>query len=223
MHFAQEMSISHATLRECLAGYQRDGYALVRQLFGGDETDIVHPRLNERMARIARELLRADVYLHSPATLLGIDAWEWRQDYGYWYATGCLAPTMVSCMIAAECDTQNAGRLQVLRGSHTLGRIDHELSGEHLVADPARVKGAIDILERQFVTLVPGDALFLHCNLLHRLEASRSTNECRIVACSYNAESNRPLLGAATSALRMLERSASELGHFATHVRLGEC
>lgn len=217
------MYTNHATLQASLAGYQRDGYSIVRGLFGGGETDWVNPRLNDRISRIVRELLRADVYLHSPAMLLGSDAWEWRQDYGYWYTTGCLAPTMVSCMIGVDRDSQSDGGLEVLRGSHTLGRMDHEVNGEHLVADPARVKAAIDILERRVVTLAPGDALFLHCNLLHRLEASRSTSERRIVVCSYNTECNRPLLGVATNALRTLERSASELGHFATHVRLGEC
>ena len=29
-------------------------------------------------------------------------AWEWHQDYGYWYNNGALFPDMASCMIAVD-------------------------------------------------------------------------------------------------------------------------
>ncbi|MEM7015985.1 MAG: phytanoyl-CoA dioxygenase family protein, partial [Pseudomonadota bacterium] len=29
-------------------------------------------------------------------------AWEWHQDYGYWYYNGCLEPKMLSFMIALD-------------------------------------------------------------------------------------------------------------------------
>src|SRR3977135_4201513 len=29
-------------------------------------------------------------------------AWEWHQDYGYWYQNGCLYPDMGSCLIAID-------------------------------------------------------------------------------------------------------------------------
>ena len=28
-------------------------------------------------------------------------AWEWHQDYGYWYKNGCLYPYLASCWIAS--------------------------------------------------------------------------------------------------------------------------
>jgi ectoine hydroxylase len=218
------MQIAHSAIEECLVGYQRDGYAVVRQLFGSNEGDVLNARLNERIVRITQELLGEPAYLHSSEVLLGNGAWDWRQDYGYWYTTGCLAPTLVSCIVAVNGTTQDNRCLQVLRGSHKLGRIDHEWSGEHFIADPARVKAAIDTLERRIVTLAPGDAVFVHCNLLHCLEASSSTSERRIVICSYNTERNRPLRMAATSAMRTVERAMTELGlgHFATQVPLGQ-
>lgn len=217
------MQINHSVIEDCLVGYQRDGYAVVRRLFGSDESDVLNARLNERIVRITQELLGEAAYLHS-SEVLDSGAWDWRQDYGYWYTTGCLAPTLASCIVAVDGATQNNGCLQVLRGSHNLGRIDHEWSGEHFVADPARVKAAIDTLERRVVTLAPGDALFVHCNLLHRLEASTSTSGRRIVICSYNTERNRPLRVVATSAMLTLERAVTELGlgHFATQVPLGQ-
>ena len=37
-------------------------------------------------------------------------AWEWHQDYGYWYQNGCLSPDMASVMIAVDrCTKENAG------------------------------------------------------------------------------------------------------------------
>src|SRR6185436_4083363 len=57
-------------------------------------------------------------------------AWEWHQDYGYWYNNGCLFPDMGSCMIAVDPATKENGCLQVLRGSHRMGRIDHGKAGD---------------------------------------------------------------------------------------------
>ena len=43
-------------------------------------------------------------------------AWEWHQDYGYWYQNGCLFPWMASCLIALDPATRANGCLQVLKG-----------------------------------------------------------------------------------------------------------
>ena len=41
-------------------------------------------------------------------------AWEWHQDYGYWYANNyCLYPDMGSCLIAIDRATKENGCLQV--------------------------------------------------------------------------------------------------------------
>src|SRR5207237_10368029 len=48
-------------------------------------------------------------------------AWEWHQNYGYWYNNGCLFPDMGSCMIAVDGATQVKGRLPVIRGPHGTG------------------------------------------------------------------------------------------------------
>ena len=57
-------------------------------------------------------------------------AWEWHQDYGYWYNNGCLFPDLASCLIAVDRATRRNGCLQVLKGSHHLGRIDHGKIGD---------------------------------------------------------------------------------------------
>jgi hypothetical protein len=57
-------------------------------------------------------------------------AWTWHQDYGYWYNNGCLLPDMASCMFAVDRATKENGCLQVVRGSHHMGRIDHIKRGD---------------------------------------------------------------------------------------------
>ena len=40
-------------------------------------------------------------------------AWEWHQDYGYWYQNGCLFPDLASVFIALDPATRENGCLQV--------------------------------------------------------------------------------------------------------------
>ena len=93
-------------------------------------------------------------------------AWEWHQDYGYWYNFGCLFPDMGSCIVAVDQATTENGCLQVLKGSHKLGRVDHVRIGEQVGADPERVKAARQRFELVAVELEPGYVLFFHGNLL---------------------------------------------------------
>jgi len=151
---------------------------------------------NERIVQPTQQLVGGEVYLYSAKMILKNahdgGAWEWHQDYGYWYTNGCLAPAMASCMIAVDRNTVENGCLQVLRGSHRLGRLDHERLGEQFVADPERVQAALKIFGRQYIPLEPGDALLFDCNLLHRSDANHSDQRRWNFICSYNATYNRP-------------------------------
>lgn len=117
-------------------------------------------------------------------------AWEWHQDYGYWYSNACLFPYMASCLIAIDRATRENGCLQVIKGSHHMGRIEHGKAGEQTGADIERVKEALKHLELVHCELEPGSALFFHCNLLHRSDANRSPNPRWSLVCSYNAARN---------------------------------
>jgi hypothetical protein len=117
-------------------------------------------------------------------------AWEWHQDYGYWYDTGCLFPDLASCMIAVDRATARNGCLQVLRGSHRMGRLNHVAVGDQTGADPERVEAARRRLELVHCELEPGSALFFHCNLLHRSDRNHSDDpRWAFIAC-YNAARN---------------------------------
>ena len=119
-------------------------------------------------------------------------AWEWHQDYGYWYQNGCLQPLLSSVMIAVDPATRGNGCLQVLRQSHHLGRIDHQQKGDQAGAEMERVEEALKIFDLVYVEMEPGDALFFHCNLLHRSDQNRSPNPRWSLICCYNAARNNP-------------------------------
>ena len=119
-------------------------------------------------------------------------AWAWHQDYGYWYQNGVLFPNLCSVMIAVDAATEENGCMQVLKGSHKLGRINHILSGDQAGADLERVEEAKKRLELVHVTMGPGDALFFHSNLLHCSAANNSDHPRWAMICCYNAASNDP-------------------------------
>ena len=82
--------------------------------------------------------------------------------------------------------------MQVLRGSHLMGRIEHGHYGDQTGADPERVEETKKVLPLDYVILDPGDALFFHCNLLHRSDANHSPNPRWSLICCYNAARNNP-------------------------------
>jgi hypothetical protein len=119
-------------------------------------------------------------------------AWAWHQDYGYWYENWVLFPNLCSVFVAVDPATRANGCLQVLRGSHHMGRINHQKMGDQTGADPERVTAAAARLELVYAEMAPGDALFFHANLLHRSDQNRSENDRWALVCCYNARSNSP-------------------------------
>ena len=119
-------------------------------------------------------------------------AWTWHQDYGYWYQNGVLFPLLTSAFVAVDAATRENGCLQVIRGSHELGRIDHVLTGEQAGADRGRVDEILKRMELVYVEMDPGDVLFFHSNLLHRSDRNRSANPRWSMICCYNAARNDP-------------------------------
>ena len=119
-------------------------------------------------------------------------AWTWHQDYGYWYDNGCLFPDMASCMFAVDKATRQNGCLQVLKGSHRVGRIDHGKRGDQTGADMERVNAAVERLELIHVELEPGSAVIFHGNTLHRSDQNRSDQPRWAFICCYNTRSNDP-------------------------------
>ena len=120
-------------------------------------------------------------------------AWEWHQDYGYWYKNGFLYPeAMISVMVALTQATKNNGCLQVLKGSHKMQRVEHNFAGEQQGADPDFVEAAGKVCELIYVELEPGDVLFFHPNILHRSAANTSDKSRWSIISAYNLSYNVP-------------------------------
>jgi ectoine hydroxylase len=215
--------------------YERDGFVIARQMFDGEEIELLrraakedreldqhsfgkgdgeggtvrlslwnHPGDTiygmfarcETIVNSAEKLLGGEVY-HYHSKMIMKDAkvggaWAWHQDYGYWYQNGVLFPLLTSAFIAVDPATRENGCMQVLKGSHHLGRIDHILTGDQAGADPARVREAEKVLSLIHVEMDPGDVLFFHANLLHRSDQNRSENPRWSIICCYNAARNNP-------------------------------
>jgi ectoine hydroxylase-related dioxygenase (phytanoyl-CoA dioxygenase family) len=119
-------------------------------------------------------------------------AWEWHQDYGYWYQNGCLFPDLASVFIALDPATRENGCLQLLKGSHRMGRIEHGRFGSQTGADPERVEAARKRMELVYCEMEPGDAVFFHGNTLHSSDPNLSEYPRWGLICCYNTRSNDP-------------------------------
>jgi hypothetical protein len=135
-------------------------------------------------------------------------AWEWHQDYGYWYNDGFLFPDMLSVLTAVTAATKENGCLQVIKGSHKLGRIQHGLAGGQVGADMERVEEARHRMELEYVEMNPGDSLFFHSNLLHRSDSNRSDSARWSLISAYNLITNKPFKGNNTSSYTPIEKVA---------------
>jgi ectoine hydroxylase-related dioxygenase (phytanoyl-CoA dioxygenase family) len=152
---------------------------------------------SERMVNSVAKLLDSDSPVcHFHTKLMQKEpkvggAWEWHQDYGYWYKNQFLFPDqLVSVMIAlTEANIAN-GCLQVIKGSHKLGRVNHGFAGEQVGADMVMVNHALEKMEHVYVELQAGDALFFHSNILHRSEANTSDKPRWSIISCYNSLSN---------------------------------
>jgi hypothetical protein len=161
----------------------------------GDDLYGMFSRNQRIVGRVAQILGDEPYHYHSKMIMKEAHtggAWAWHQDYGYWYENGVLFPNLCSVFIAVDPSTCANGCLQVLRGSHAMGRINHVKTGDQTGADPERVAAAAERLELVYVEMEPGDALFFHPNLLHRSDQNRSPNDRWALVCCYNARSNDP-------------------------------
>src|SRR6201986_4203501 len=170
----------------------------VRLSLWNHPTDTIYGAIarSESIVGVAEQVLGGEVY-HYHSKMIMKDAkvggaWAWHQDYGYWYQNGVLFPDLTSVSIAVDKATKENGCLQVIRGSHKMGRVDHVLTGDQAGADMERVTQALERLELVYIEMEPGDALFFHSNLLHRSDQNRSDKPRWSMICCYNAARNDP-------------------------------
>jgi len=167
--------------------------------YAGDDVSAMVSR-SRRVVSTFEALLGGEEVYHYHTKLMMKEAETggqhvWHQDYGYWYENGCPTPNMGSVFIALDPAVKENGCLQVLAGSHLLGRLDTQLVGEGVTqrgASLARVEMAQRRCPHHHVELQPGDALFFHSNLLHTSAQNLSSLRRYSMICAYNQRSNSP-------------------------------
>jgi ectoine hydroxylase-related dioxygenase (phytanoyl-CoA dioxygenase family) len=121
---------------------------------------------------------------------------KYHQDYYYWYGMGCLYPDLATCYIAVDAATRRNGCLQLVRGSHRLGRIDHVLYDgvSDSSVEPERLAAILERLPQDYLEMAPGDAVIFHCNMLHGSEANSSPDPRLALLGCYNTKHNDPYI-----------------------------
>ncbi|HTI82737.1 MAG TPA: phytanoyl-CoA dioxygenase family protein [Acetobacteraceae bacterium] len=129
-------------------------------------------------------------------------AWEWHQDYGYWYHNGCLFPHLASYQIALDRSNSANGCLQMVQGSATARPHrprprprrgpERRRSGPHEAHHAAPGDRAVRagtrrrrVLPQQHVA-----SLFFHSNTLHRSDQNLSPHRRWTLICCYNRIDN---------------------------------
>ena len=184
-------------MQKHIKGYKdKDGKAATHTLWNHPKDDIFGAfARSEKIVNSFEKFFNKEIY-HYHSKLIwkrpGDGAFNWHQDYGYWYKNGCLFPEMASCTISIDASTKENGCLQFLKGSHLLGRIDHMVVNGQEQADPERIAEAKKTLDHEYLITGPGDALLFHSNLLHKSDANNSDKSRRAMICCYNTKDNNP-------------------------------
>jgi len=126
----------------------------------------------------------------------GTGGWEYHQDYGYHYRE-FLYPDFISVMVALDPAPRDNGCLRVVRGSHRLGRLEHEPFGSQQIANRERVGLALEEMEEVHCEMSPGSVLYFHGNTLHASNPNLSSTSRWCLIFAYVPSTNRWVLPAA--------------------------
>ena len=119
-------------------------------------------------------------------------AWEWHQDYAYWYRNGFLFPDMLSVMVPSRrrfAPTASRGDSRLAPDGPREPRQHRRAGGRRSRARLGRDAPAPKV----YAELAPGDALFFHCNLLHASGQNTSEHPRWSIISAYNVLTNTPL------------------------------
>ena len=175
-----------------------DGNASEFFAFSGVPDDLLGAFVRvERLVETSRDLLaREEIYhWHTKISFKppGTKArWDWHQDYGSWYKEGALYPNSLTAMIAVDPVDQENGCVEIIRGSHRCGRIDHIPVGRSMGADPQWVEWLLERNDLILCEMTPGDCVFFHSNVLHSSGPNLTNRPRTVLQVSYNAVDSAP-------------------------------
>jgi ectoine hydroxylase-related dioxygenase (phytanoyl-CoA dioxygenase family) len=118
---------------------------------------------------------------------------------------------MLSVLTALTPATKENGCLQMIRGSHKLGRVEHGFSGEQVGADMEKVNEALKIMPLEYLEMDFGDTVFFHCNTLHASAANLSDKPRWSIITAYNLVSNKPYKDVHASSYMPIESFKGDL------------
>jgi ectoine hydroxylase len=158
----------------------------------GDDIIGLIPRMT-RMVDATEALMAEPCYhWHSKITVKPpgcVALIDWHQDFASWYDDGVPFPKLLTVGIAVEPATKQNGCLQLVPGSHEIGRMDF-LDAESF---EKRLEHARRTLGVVYCEMKAGDAVFFHCNTLHGSASNESDTSRLMLFVSYNAVSNEPI------------------------------
>ncbi|MGY3591827.1 ectoine hydroxylase-related dioxygenase (phytanoyl-CoA dioxygenase family) [Bradyrhizobium sp. USDA 4341] len=183
----------------------RDGKtALVHPLTKAEEDQYGFLGRDERLVDLAQDAIGKPIYRCGHEFIMKEPkeggAWEFHQDFSYFYADGLLAPQIATILVALDKGTSENGCMQVLKGSHKLGRLNHN---NDRIDDPVKwaKEGQIHIIQEQFeaarkrfdfvyVEMEPGDVMLWDANLVHRTGPNHTNTRFWAYISYYNAVEN---------------------------------
>ncbi|KRR29616.1 phytanoyl-CoA dioxygenase family protein [Bradyrhizobium retamae] len=199
-----EAEIKAGTL---LAKKDREGKTgLVKPLTKADAERYGFLGRDERLVHLAQDAVGKPIYPYvdeisvKQPNIGGDGGWDWHQDFAAFHANGLLAPQLATIWLPLETATTDNGCMRVLKGSHKLGRLNHNYD---LVANRIEFKrvnqshveqkaldAAMKRFEAVYIELEPGDAMVFDGNLIHRSGPNRSNTQLWSYICYYNAVEN---------------------------------
>jgi len=121
-------------------------------------------------------------------------SFSWHQDYGYFYENGIPTPQCGSISLPLDRCYRENGALQVIPGSHLLGRQIHGRSGDLAGVPDNKMEEITQHLGGPVVCETnPGDCLFFHSNLLHSSGPNYSPDRRWNLVLAYNQVPNAPI------------------------------
>lgn len=163
--------------------------------------------MTERLVNLVKALLGDDVYLlkgklnvkWGAAAPERYGGWDPHQDRAAWAREGLPGKDTISVAIAIDRSDTDNGTVEVLRGSHADGLIEHTRIGQGYGIPDRIYRQLCDRHERVPAIMDAGDLLLFSGDLVHWSEPNLDDRRPAVLFLTFNALSNSPEKGVGPS------------------------